>query len=87
MTTPPLNDAQKQALLREASAKLGKSPAELTAALQKNDLSAFTSALSPQSADRLESLLSDPAAMNALLARPELQELLRALDKKGGADG
>lgn len=87
MNTPPLNDNQKQALLREAAAKLGKSPAELTAALQKNDAASLTNALSPQNAAKLEALLSDEAARNALLARPELQELLRAWDKKGGADG
>ena len=83
MNTPPLNDNQKQALLREASARLGKSPADVVAALQNNDTAALTSALSPQNAAKLETLLSDEAAMQTLLARPELQELLRAWDKKG----
>ncbi len=83
MNTPPLNDRQKQALLREASHRLGATPDELTAAIEKNDAAALKNRLSPASAEKLQALLSDEAAMQKLLNRPELQELLRAWDGKG----
>ncbi len=87
MNTPPLNDAQKRALLQEASRRLGTSAEELTAAIERGDKNALTGRLTPENAARLNALLSDESARKALLARPELQELLRAWDKKGGADG
>lgn len=83
MNTPPLNDRQKQALLREASLRLGASTDELIAAVEKNDAAALKNRLSPASAEKLQALLSDEAAMRAMMERPELQALLRAWDGKG----
>lgn len=83
MNTPPLNDSQKKALLREASSRLGMNAAELSQALQTNNAQTLKNRLSPADAARLDALLADESAMKALLARPELQDLLRAWDGKG----
>lgn len=82
MNTPPLNDAQKQALVREASKRLGASAEELTAALERGDAALLKNRLSPENAARLNALLSDEAAMQTLLDRPELQALLRQWNRK-----
>ena len=83
MNTTPLNDAQKQALLREASKRLGATTEELTAAIERGDAAGLKTHLSPENKARLHALLSDEAAMQSLLQKPKLQELLAAWDKKG----
>ncbi len=83
MNTPPLNDAQKQALLHEASKRLGATTEELTAAIEHGDAAGLKTRLSPENAARLNALLSDEAAMQSLLRNPKLQELLNEWNKKG----
>jgi len=73
--------------LREASARLGARPEELVKALETNDAQALKNRLSPENAARLNALLADETAMQALLARPELKELLRGLEGTGGTYG
>lgn len=88
MNNPPtLNDAQKQALLQEASRRLGTPVDRISAALEAGDTAALTSRLTPENAARLQSLLSDNRAMQALLEKPELQALLRSWDKGGTTGG
>lgn len=82
MNTPPFDDVKKQALVHKASARLGWSEKELARALEANDAAALQSRLSPDAAAKLSSLMRDEAAMKALLARPELQALLRSLGGK-----
>ncbi len=82
MNTPPLNDVQKQALMREASKRLGTSAEELVAAVERGDAALLKNRLSPENAARLNALLADESAMQALLDRPELQALLRQWDRK-----
>lgn len=83
MNTPPLNDAQKQALMSEASKHLGATTEELTAAIERGDAAGIKNRLSPENAARLNALLSDENAMQTLLRHPKLQELLNTWDKKG----
>ena len=82
MNTPPLNDVQKQALMREASKRLGTSAEELVAAVERGDAALLKNRLSPENAARLNALLADESAMQSLLDRPELQALLRQWDRK-----
>ena len=82
MNTPPLNDVQKQALMREASKRLGTSAEELVAAVERGDAALLKNRLSPENAARLNALLADESAMQALLDRPELQALLRQWNRK-----
>lgn len=83
MNTPPLNDAQKQALMNEASKRLGATTEELKAAIERKDVDGLKNRLSPENAARLNALLSDENAMQTLLRHPKLQELLNTWDKKG----
>lgn len=82
MNTPPLNDVQKQALMGEASKRLGTSAEELVAAVERGDAALLKNRLSPENAARLNALLADESAMQSLLDRPELQALLRQWDRK-----
>ncbi len=69
--------AQWQALLKYASAKLGVSEQELAKAAANGGYDGVCASLSESSRQTLEGLVGDPAALQSLLASPQMQELLR----------
>ena len=71
--------AQMEALLGYASAKLGVPAGELASAAGNGGYEGLVSSLSPDRRRMLDSLLGNPKQLEALLASPQVRDLLKKL--------
>ncbi|MBQ3094648.1 MAG: hypothetical protein IJC52_05685 [Clostridia bacterium] len=71
--------AQLEALLQYASMRLGVPAEKLASAAADGGYNGLVSSLSENSRRTLESLLGDPRQLEALLASPQVRELLKRL--------
>ncbi len=71
------SSSQMNALLQYAAAKLGMTPEQLARTVASGGYEHLSSSLSDSSRRTLESMVGDPARMEALLASPQVQELLK----------
>lgn len=75
--TPNISAEKEQELLNAASQRLGQSPDRLKQALQNGEVKSMLKNMSPQQAQKVESILNDPAAAQKLLSTPQAQMLLK----------
>ncbi|MBR6735730.1 MAG: hypothetical protein IKL92_02530 [Oscillospiraceae bacterium] len=71
---------QTDAMLKMASQKLKKAPDEVKTALEKGDVSALTGSLNEADRQKVNAVLSDPAAMRKILSDPKVKELLKSFE-------
>ena len=71
-----LSSLQANALLAAAAKRLGKSPAELKAAVENGGAESLLASLDPAGQARAKELLGDPAALRRALADPKVKEAL-----------
>ena len=81
MTNFNLPDDKVDSLLNMAGEKLGKSPDELREQLQSGNMDALLKNLDPKAASRLQSLLSNPRALEMLMQNEQLRNLLGGMGK------
>lgn len=72
---------QMNAILQYASAKLGIPPEQLASAVANGGYKGLASSLSDNSRRTLETLVSDPSQLEALLSSQQVQQLLRRFSK------
>ena len=77
-----LSDDKVSSLLGLAGKKLGKDPEALREQLQTGDVNSVLSGLDEKSAARVQSVLSNPKAIESLMNNPQLQQLISGLGKK-----
>ncbi len=63
------------------SDRLKLSPGQIKASAQKGDVDALMKNVESEKAKQVQSVLSDPEKVKALMNSPEAQELLRLLDQ------
>lgn len=78
-----LTNEEWQHLAQNASRRLGLTPEQMAAAVNEGGLSALSRKLSAQDTKRLNDLLNDPQKAKELMAKPEVQSLIRSLLNKG----
>jgi len=76
-----LSDDKVNALLNMASQKLGKSPDDLKSQLQSGNLDSLMGGIDPKAASQIQNLLSNPAALEALMKNEQLRKLLGGLGR------
>lgn len=79
MADNKLNQDQLYALLQYASRKLGTTPQRLAQALQNGGVESLAANLSPDTADKLHSMMGDRERARQLLDSPQAQALLKKL--------
>ena len=57
-----------------------KAPDEVKTALEKGDVSALTGSLNEADRQKVNAVLSDPAAMRKILSDPKVKELLKSFE-------
>jgi len=77
-----LSDDKVNSLLGLAGKKLGKDPEALREQLKSGDIGGVLSGMDEGSAARVQSVLSNPDAIQTLLRNEQLQQLLAGLGKK-----
>ena len=77
-----MNDKEYDALLSAASKKLGKSPEELKSSLEKGNVSALASGLSPQDKAKLREVLQNKELMAKLKSASSPLEIMKLLGNK-----
>ena len=76
-----LSDDKVNALLNMAGQKLGKNPSDLKDQLQSGNIDSLMSGLDPKAASQIQNLLSNPAALEALMKNEQLRKLLGGLGR------
>lgn len=74
-----LNKEKVELLLNKASRKLGCSPSELQAQLQKGQLDAALKNVTPEQSAKINRLISNPKALDEVLKSPQAQALIKQL--------
>lgn len=77
-----LSDAKRNALLKMAGKQLGTDPNRLKEKLEAGQLSEVVNSLDPEAKARVNGLLQNPQALQALLGNAQVQDLLRNLGNK-----
>lgn len=73
---------QMNGLLNMASDKLGKSPDDIKQAVESGNLDSITANLDPKTAQKINSIIGNPEALEKLMKNEQLQKLLGSLGKK-----
>ena len=81
MTNFNLPDDKVNNLLNMAGQKLGKNPGELREQLQSGNMDALLKNLDPKSASKLQGLLSNPKALEALMKNEQILKMLSGFGK------
>ena len=76
-----LPDDKVNNLLNMAGQKLGKNPSELRRQLQSGDMDALLKGLDQKSASKLQGLLSNPKALEALMKNEQLIKMISGFGK------
>jgi len=81
MTNFNMSDDKMNSLLNMAGQKLGKSPNELREQLQSGNMDALLKNLDPKSASKVQSVLSNPKALEALMQNEQIRNLLGGMGR------
>ena len=73
------NQNELRAMLDALSKKMGTTPKELEQSAQSGQLDRMLRNLKPNDAQKLQSVLQNPEAANALLNSPQAQQLIKKL--------
>lgn len=79
MSNLKLSDEKMAALLNMAGKKLGQDPAQLRDQLESGNLGNLLKNMDPKSADKVNAVLKDPKALEALMANDQVKNLLSSL--------
>lgn len=74
-----LSQAKQNALLRMAGKQLGADPNQLKDQLESGNLQDVVQSLNPEAQQKINGLLQNPDALNALLSSDQVQGLLKNL--------
>lgn len=74
-----MNDANYEALLNTASAKLGSSPESLRRTLEKGDIKALSARLSKSDKEKLRAVLANKELMQRLKGASSPEEVMKML--------
>jgi methyl coenzyme M reductase subunit C-like uncharacterized protein (methanogenesis marker protein 7) len=61
--------------------KLGRDPQELRQQIENGQLDQITQKLDPQQKQQIESIMSDPGAINRILQNPQVKRMIEQLTK------
>lgn len=78
-----LSDSQLSALLNMAGKKLGQDPAQLKSQLENGKLDNLLGGLDASTAQKVNGVLSNPKAVEALLGNEQVRSLLQSLGGNG----